>query len=396
MGLLPHCTCTHFRKVFEIVYFVIRSIKTYYGTDQCSFVERFTSDVVKFSAEIKGATQQHLELIKFLFQEGNADIAEKDWFGCTLLTHSVRHSASYEVIALLIELGADVNAIENKNRSVLFHAINNGNLDVVKLLIKSGADVNCVNNDGDSVLHYATDLNFCQWLVDSNRDLNGGKLSIRFSNNDGITILHRNVVDKSVQLCYGLVQLGKENGYDLVEDEDVNGQRPLHVAAKYNNLDVVKWLVNDMDANLHVKDKNNHSVLHEAAKYGDSDLCEWLFEKGLQVNINDDLGRSLLNVAVYYGNLDVVYWLKINHKAKFTNDMLFLPLQYNDVLKKFHTNKYLYPDASLPHSRKSSVDKVYSETESNSDTKSDDVCFPLNFDELNLYNESNDELSEEN
>lgn len=60
-----------------------------------------------------------------------------------------------EIVRMLIQAGADVNARDNKE-TVLHYAIVNGSVDVIKLLIQHGARVNAPDRDGLTVLMIAS------------------------------------------------------------------------------------------------------------------------------------------------------------------------------------------------------------------------------------------------
>ena len=59
-----------------------------------------------------------------------------------------------EMAELLIDSGADVNAIDNA--TALMEASSNGHLEVVKYLIGKGADINAKDNYGKTALIYAS------------------------------------------------------------------------------------------------------------------------------------------------------------------------------------------------------------------------------------------------
>lgn len=60
-----------------------------------------------------------------------------------------------EVLAKLVQLGADVNRLDGQGRSVLYRSIRMKNLDCLEFLIKAGADVNLGSTEHPSVLYHA-------------------------------------------------------------------------------------------------------------------------------------------------------------------------------------------------------------------------------------------------
>jgi len=67
-------------------------------------------------------------------------------------------AATPEVAQLLIEAGADVNAIGADGAQPIHAASFRGNLEVVKLLVKNGADVNSKGPGGATPLQFAASM----------------------------------------------------------------------------------------------------------------------------------------------------------------------------------------------------------------------------------------------
>ena len=65
-----------------------------------------------------------------------------------------------EVVKILIENGADVNAKNNDNSTALIEAAISGNYETVKLLIENEADINIKNNDGKTALDFAEENDY--------------------------------------------------------------------------------------------------------------------------------------------------------------------------------------------------------------------------------------------
>ncbi|HYW80623.1 MAG TPA: ankyrin repeat domain-containing protein [Thermoguttaceae bacterium] len=78
-----------------------------------------------------------------------AKLHAKDRFGWTALMHAVRTKQGFpEVIATLIQAGADVNATHSQGGSALSIASYNGHTKAVELLLRSGANVNVRDRAG--------------------------------------------------------------------------------------------------------------------------------------------------------------------------------------------------------------------------------------------------------
>lgn len=83
-------------------------------------------------------------------------LASRNRDGQTPLMLAIKHGEVRESIQLLIDLGSDVNATDNRGKTALHLAVKREDVEIVKLLIAAGANVN-VQGTGDrqSPLHLA-------------------------------------------------------------------------------------------------------------------------------------------------------------------------------------------------------------------------------------------------
>jgi len=82
---------------------------------------------------------------------------------------------NFMVIRLLLEVGGDPNAQDEKGRMPLHHAIEFGNGDAGRLLTEGGADIHARDEDGATPLHLATELgraDYVRLLFESGADVN--------------------------------------------------------------------------------------------------------------------------------------------------------------------------------------------------------------------------------
>jgi ankyrin repeat protein len=94
-----------------------------------------------------------LNVMQLLLERGAAPDVYYDGWG--LLTHDASYKGRAEVIRLLLQHNADVNAIGGANLTPLHWASQEGEVDAAQILLEHGADVNAVSDYG-TPLYYAS------------------------------------------------------------------------------------------------------------------------------------------------------------------------------------------------------------------------------------------------
>ncbi len=125
------------------------------------------------TALIAASAQGHRDVVNLLLDKG-ADVNARDKNGVTALIPTSENGHK-EVVLLLLAKGADVNAKTNKGSTALFLASQNGYKEVVKTLLAKGADVNAKTNNGATALMVASGLGhkeIVQALLDMGADVN--------------------------------------------------------------------------------------------------------------------------------------------------------------------------------------------------------------------------------
>ena len=101
-----------------------------------------------FTGQLKG----HVDVVKVLIQNrADVNAATKD-------KQTALHTATrigHVDVAKFDSNGADVNAVKKDNWTALHYAAMNGHVDVAKVLIRNGADVNAVMKFESTALHVA-------------------------------------------------------------------------------------------------------------------------------------------------------------------------------------------------------------------------------------------------
>ena len=230
-----------------------------------------------------------------------ADVNATDKFGVTILAATAL-VGSVDVVRLLLDKGADVNAKCKDGRTpLLFASDHSVSVDVMHLLLNKGADVNAKDKYGYTALmnvagHGLTEI--VQLLLDKGADIN-------VKNNVGLTPLmeasHYGYVD-TVRL---LLDKGAE-----VNAKDNAGSTALMAAAGMGHADIVTLLL-DKKANVNAKDKYGYTALMNAATIGFVvDTTKRLLDRGADVNAKSDDGTTALSIATKSGSSAVAALLR--------------------------------------------------------------------------------------
>ena len=175
--------------------------------------------------------KEDFKAVKLLIDMG-ADVNAKDENDRTALIYASRNSSS-EILEYLIEKGADVNAKDDENKTALIDAASFNNLEVIKYLIEKGADINAKDNENKTVLMHAAffaDLEIIEYLVYKGADINA-----------------KDIFDKTA----------------------------LMYAASFNNLEVVEYFI-EKGLDINTKDNKNKTALSYALEKGNTDMVKLL------------------------------------------------------------------------------------------------------------------------
>ena len=216
-------------------------------------VERSKTSLWNSTMMHAAAASGHLEVVQFLL-ERNSSAIEINGVNMTALELAAQSGHS-KIVQLLYESGAHVS------HESLQHASAGGHVDVVKFLLNAGAKDKCMRCDGSFY-----------WLQEK----------IRY---------------QAMPLCNSTIV----HDYILSDDRfKILCQSALHLAVAGNHFEVVKRLLNLNDETTHCTDFTGRTPLHEAARQNNVEIAKLLIQKGAKVSRKCSVFQNLSSLPKWF------------------------------------------------------------------------------------------------
>ena len=229
---------------------------------------------------------------------------------------------------ILIENGADVNAVDIEGWSALSYAVNNGDIEIaklllenkakikgelllaikspivessiniMKLLIDNKANINYTDENGFNPLNIAIesgDMELTKFLITNGANVNSLM-------QDGVSLIEYAISQNNMDLLQILIENGANVNYT---NGDSWADTPLKTASRLGLDNVVRILLT-RNADINAVDMNGNTALHTAALNSQLSVVKLLLEKNPSLNIQNKVGNTALHLAVISGNIDIV------------------------------------------------------------------------------------------
>ncbi|XP_020912149.2 uncharacterized protein LOC110249911 [Exaiptasia diaphana] len=295
----------------------------------------------------------HLSIVAYLL-ESHPNIDDANGVGMTALQLAAENG-HLEIVKLLNQKGAKIDQF------ALYQAAMNGHKDVVEFLISKNVTQNCLRCDG-SFYWLGGKSRYQSLWFDVAKRFSSAKSRI-----DAILYYYLNyslIDDLSFLYCETPLHISVQKRYtdvarilisrigSAIHCADVTGSTPLHIAARNNDLELIKMLIEAgarvdskcsrflhqeqaisrslslcIKKRIHpiLRDKDTlysmaietcscgHTPVHVAAQFGHIESAQLLLQQNENLSIEADCdGSSLIHIAACHGKHDFIQWLT-NH-----------------------------------------------------------------------------------
>lgn len=217
-----------------------------------------------------------------------------------ILCHAIR-TGSTETVRSCYSRGYYMNDVNDQGQSILFVAVETGNMEMVALLTSHcGTYINLVDHFGECALMHAVSNRqnrIVKYLVDNGSHIN----NVAF---DLATPLYMAVNDNNYEIAEFLLQKGA-----MVNMADADGITPVHLAIRRGNPQMVHLLRSfgaDFDYMVEI---TGYTALHMAVSVGDVQITEFILCNGPKLDCKTIDGKNLLHIACIHDQTHMVNWL---------------------------------------------------------------------------------------
>ncbi|KXJ74392.1 hypothetical protein RP20_CCG013771 [Aedes albopictus] len=271
-----------------------------------------------------------VNVTKSLFEHNALQNIRIDDYGTIL--HLAVSIDSREIVEYLLEdYGMDSNIVSNteinpladfvrnkqefpehmsidENITPLIWAVYHGHANIVSLLLNHNADVNAKSNSKLTALHLAAQYGFLE-IADVLLQTN--KCNGNAQDEYGRTALHFAVNFNHIQIVRLLMNHSADLKLDL-NAADSGDNTALHLAVLRNHTEVAKLLIGNPSVDINARNEDSIVPLHLAAEHGNSVIVELLVTRKASIDVLNSKKYTPLQKAAEKGHTNIVKILVAN------------------------------------------------------------------------------------
>ena len=247
----------------------------------------------------------HTDIVLYLINNG-CRIDERSIDGNMPLHLACRWGKS-DIVNILINHSAPIHA-ENAEGSTPLHAalVDSISMEIAKQLVDCGANINAKNKSGVSPVELIEDEAVREELIICYNQVNNKISKKLFTDDIPVSETVAATVSKDDESTYlesinSTVDIHTvtKNGNILslqtvlihnpgrTSELNTNGENILHVACRYGHVDIVQYLLTEVNINLVCKSKNGITPLHFASYKGHVAIVQLLVQYGVNIHEKD-------------------------------------------------------------------------------------------------------------
>lgn len=211
-------------------------------------------------------------------------------------------------------------ATEQWNLPPLHYACVRDDLKAVEILIKYGADVNLTIDDYSPILYCVrgSDASNYDKIIDVLIN-NGANVSYKTKNNlsvldfllSGGSDYNEACVNSQFEVFKKIIEIDNTLAYkELLRKESIGSGNYLHRAVYFNNDKIVDYLINKLNFNVDEINLNNETSLMIAAKENNIETVKCLLNNNASVTLKNNDQKTALDLARDNGNFEIVELLE--------------------------------------------------------------------------------------
>lgn len=251
-----------------------------------------------------GRRVDYVGVLKYLLQRG-ADINTKchEHNYCEDVWSCAAYYGHLNTIKYLLENDiVNINRENSEGRTALHCAGVYGHLPIIKYLVENGANINIKSNNGhlplwEAMIEEHDDVT--RYLITKHQV--GGTLNLCLED-----VIYTGYMDT---IKY-IVQKGAD-----INKKSSSGYTPVMIAAKFQQLEVLKYFINEKNADLSITNNDGENILHIAVESNSLEIVKYVAERVNNINEPNIDGLTPLHLAAAEGFLDIVTYLANEKQA---------------------------------------------------------------------------------